>query len=300
MGHVMSDEYWGFQIERLINYGKHRRLTIRSIKIIADGALGSWGAALLKPYSDKPENSGAMLLKTGTLSKLVTQFWKDGWQVNIHCIGDRANHEVLDIFESIIEGTNKANVTEWRPRIEHAQILTQDDLKRVGRLGVITSVQPTHATSDMWYAEERLGPKRIKGAYAYRTLLEVSPNHILPLGSDFPIEGVNPLLGFYAAVTRLSIDGTSPHGDGGWFPEERLTREQTLKGMTLDAAYASFSEEWLGSLTPGKKADFVVLDRDIMTVPTEEILQTKVLATFIDGKPSYKCQEDNCQTYRWN
>jgi len=153
----------------------------------------------------------------------------------------------------------------------------------MARLGVIASVQPTHATSDMWYAETRLGPERIRGAYAYKTLLKASPANVLPLGSDFPVEGVNPLLGFYAAVSRLAVDGSSPHGDGGWFPDERLTRAEALKGMTLDAAYASFAEQDLGSLSPGKKADFVVFDRDIMAIPVNEILEAKVKATVVDG-----------------
>ncbi|GLB44179.1 putative amidohydrolase family protein [Lyophyllum shimeji] len=286
MGHLPSNDYWGDQIPHLLNYGKHERLTVKSVKLVTDGALGSWGAALLEPYSDKPETSGLMLTPPDELSTLVHQFWNDGFQVNIHCIGDRANHVVLDIFEDILHD-HKANVTEWRPRIEHAQILTLEDLQRMGKLGVIASVQPTHATSDMTYAEFRLGPERIKGAYAYQTLLQVSPNHVLPLGSDFPVESINPLLGFYAAVSRLDTNGSSPHGNGGWFPHERLTRAQALKGMTLDAAYASFAENDLGSLTPGKKADFVVLDRDIMTVPFAEILETKVSATVVDGKVAY-------------
>ncbi|KAJ3759321.1 amidohydrolase family-domain-containing protein [Lentinula raphanica] len=286
MGHVPSDTYWGSQIPRLVNYGKHGRLTVRSIKLVSDGALGSWGAALLEPYADKPDSSGIMRSTPRVMSDLVTQFWKDGWQVNVHCIGDRANQVILDIFEDLI-GVGNASVSEWRPRIEHAQIMILEDLERTSRLGVIASVQPTHATSDMWYAESRLGPKRIKGAYAYRTLLNGSQKHILPLGSDFPVEGVNPLLGFYAAISRLSIDGTSPHGRGGWYPSEALTRAQALKGMTLDAAYASFSENETGSLTPGKKADFVVFDVDIMQVPVESILGTKVLATVVDGEVAY-------------
>ncbi|KAF9562894.1 hypothetical protein CPC08DRAFT_706411 [Agrocybe pediades] len=286
MGNVASDEYWGDKIPRLINYGKHSRLNLRGVKLFADGALGSWGAALLKPYYDNPETSGLMLSSPEHLKNLVEQFWKDGWQTNIHCIGDRANHVILDIFEDILENKG-GNVSTWRPRIEHAQIFSPDDLKRIGKLGVIASVQPTHATSDMWYAQIRLGPERIKGAYAYQTLLQASPQGVLPLGSDFPIEGVNPLLGFYAAVSRLSVDGTSPHGPGGWFPEQRLTREQALKGMTLDPAYASFAEDTLGSLTPGKKADFVILDKNIMTVPVDEILSAKVKATVVDGEVVY-------------
>ncbi|KAF8999779.1 amidohydrolase family-domain-containing protein [Cyathus striatus] len=287
MGNVENeDEYWGNQIPRLINYGKNGRLNVRSIKLFTDGALGSWGAALLKPYFDKPDTSGIMRTEPEKLKHLVKQFWKDGWQVNIHCIGDRANRAVLDIYEEILT-KDGANATEWRPRIEHAQIIDLEDLERVGKLGVIPSVQPTHATSDMWYAETRLGPDRINGAYAYQTLLRNSPSHVLPLGSDFPVEGVNPLLGFYASVSRLSVSGDSPHGASGWFPEQKLTREQALKGMTLDPAYASFSEAKVGSLRPGKKADFVVLDRDILKVPVGEVLKTTVKATVVDGKVAY-------------
>ncbi|KAJ7584940.1 amidohydrolase 3 [Mycena floridula] len=285
MGFSFSDTYWGSQIPRLVNYGKQGRLNVRAIKLFADGALGSFGSALLEPYSDSPETSGFLLSDPAVLLKYAKQFREDGFQVNIHCIGDRANKEILDIFETILR--EDSNVTEWRPRIEHAQIMTQADLHRIGQLGVIPSVQPTHATSDMGYAESRLGPERIKGAYAYKTLLESSQNKVLPLGSDFPVEGVNPLLGFYAAVTRLAVDGTSPHGEGGWYAEEKLARAQALKGMTLDAAYASFAEKELGSLKKGKKADFVVLDRDIMKVPVKDILGTKVIATVIDGKVVY-------------
>ncbi|RDB23930.1 putative amidohydrolase YtcJ [Hypsizygus marmoreus] len=286
MGNVQSDVYWGSRIPRLTNYGKHGRLNIRSVKLFADGALGSWGAALREPYSDKPETQGLLITPPEVLANLTHQFWKDGFQVNIHCIGDRANEVVLDIFEDILESRG-GNVTEWQPRIEHAQIFAPADLERIGRLGVIPSVQPTHATSDMPYAQSRLGPERILGAYAYQTLLKASPEGVLPLGSDFPVESINPLLGFYAAVSRLNTHGTSPHGTGGWFPEQRLSRAQALKGMTLDAAYASFAENTLGSLTPGKKADFVVLDRDIMTVPFADILKTKVGATVVDGEVAY-------------
>ncbi|KAJ8488240.1 hypothetical protein ONZ45_g14029 [Pleurotus djamor] len=289
MGNVPSDEYWGSQIPRLINHGLDSRLTVRSVKLFTDGALGSWGAALLQPYSDNPSTKGLMRSSKEVMDILVRNFYQDGFQVNIHCIGDYANQAVLDIFEGLISSSDDpANVTgSWRPRIEHAQIMTVTDLERIGRLGVIPSVQPTHATSDMGYAETRLGPERIKGAYAYQTLIQTSQNGVLPLGSDFPVEGINPLLGFYAAVSRLSTGGDSPHGKGGWFPNQRLTRAQALKGMTLDAAYAAFAEHERGSLVSGKKADFVILDRDIMTVPFDEILMTRVEATVIDGKVAY-------------
>ncbi|KAG6335056.1 hypothetical protein ID866_4034 [Astraeus odoratus] len=284
MGYMDSDVYWGDKLRRLIDHGISGRLNLRSVKIMSDGALGSFGAALLEPYSDNPSTNGLMRVPEEALSDIVKQFCANGWQVNIHCIGDRANRVVLNIFEDV---SHDYNITELRPRIEHAQIMTLEDLERLGRLGVIPSVQPTHATSDMWYAEQRLGLERIKGAYAYSTMIRQSQTGVLPLGSDFPVEGINPLLGFYAAVTRLSISGESPHGAEGWYPAERLTRSQALKGMTLDAAYASFSESFLGSLTIGKKADFVVLDKDIMTVPAPEILETKVLATVIDGGVVY-------------
>ncbi|KAF8878407.1 amidohydrolase 3 [Infundibulicybe gibba] len=285
MGYIPSDEYWGSQIPRLLNYGKHQRLNVRSVKLFTDGNLGSWGAALFEPYSDEADMAGLIRSTPEVLLNLTKQFWMDGWQVNVHCVGDKANHVMLNVFENIMK--NGGNVTEWRPRIEHAQMFTPEDFIRIGELGVIPSVQPTYATSEMWYAETRLGPKRVRHAYAWRTLLENSPQHVLPLGSDFPVELINPLLGFHAAVSRLSTKGESPHGDGGWFPEERLTRLQALKGMTLDPAYASFSEHELGSISPGKKADFVVFDRDIMTIPFADILRTKVSATIVDGRVMY-------------
>ncbi|KAH9990826.1 amidohydrolase 3 [Russula vinacea] len=276
MGHVNSDDYWGSQIPRLIDYGLHKRLTCRSVKLFADGALGSWGAALIAPYTDKPDTQGLLRIRPETLHKLSERFYEDNFQVNIHAIGDRTNEVVLDVFEDILSKPG-ADVDTWRPRIEHAQILQPSDLERMGRLGVIASVQPTHATSDMSYAETRLGRDRIKGAYAFQTLLQASPGKRLPLGSDFPVEGINPLLGFYAAVARCSPDGTSPHGPGGWYSEEALTRTQALRGMTCDAAYAAFAEDTRGRLAPGFAADFVVLDRDIMCV----------LATVVDGQVAY-------------
>lgn len=285
------EEVGSRDVPRLINYGKHGRLTLRSFKLFLDGALGSWGAALLEPYSDKPEESGLVMYTGEKIKHIVTELWKGGWQVNSHGIGDRANKMILDAYESILRNkSTPANATDiWRPRIEHAQIMTLEDLKRTGDLKVIPSVQPTHATSDMWYAEQRLGKDRIQGAYAYRTLLHGSFSRILPIGSDFPVEGINPLLGFYAAVARLAEDGTSPHGPDGWYASEALTRAEALRGMTYAPAYASFSEHDLGSLEPGKKADFVVLDRNIMdeSLPMTDILKAQVMATIIDGRVAY-------------
>lgn len=296
MGNSENTSYWGGQIPKLEDYGSQERLNVKSIKLFTDGALGSWGAALLEPYSDKPDTNGIMRISAESLDDFVQKFWDDGWGINIHCIGDRANKVVLDIFERILAAESAKTgeslhsvAARRRPRIEHAQIMRPEDLDRMGALGIIASVQPTHATSDMWYAETRLGPKRIKGAYAYQTLLQASPQHVLPLGSDFPVEGINPLLGYYAAVTRLDVHGNSPHGADGWYPQERLTRAQALKGMTLDAAYASFAEHRLGSLVRGKKADYVVFDRDFVDEagPAEDILKARVQATVVDGKIAY-------------
>ncbi|KAL6308903.1 amidohydrolase family-domain-containing protein [Sparassis latifolia] len=288
MGHSNEPTYWGDKIPWLTGYGRDGRLNVRSVKLYTDGALGSWGAALLEPYSDNPGTSGLMRSDEAALNATVARFWEAGWGINIHCIGDRANKAVLDIFEGLL-GNDTEQAHARRPRIEHAQIMRVGDIERAGRLGVITSVQPTHATSDMGYAESRLGRDRIKGGYAYQSLLQASPLKTLPLGSDFPVEGINPLLGFYAAVSRLDVNGNSPHGPGGWYPAERLTRAQALKGMTLDAAYAAFAEHELGSLEPEKKADFVVLDTDIMRedAPFTEILATKVRATVVDGQILY-------------
>ncbi|RDB16333.1 putative amidohydrolase YtcJ [Hypsizygus marmoreus] len=260
------------------------RLGVRSVKFFADGALRSGGAALYEPYADNPATSGYMRISSDVLENVVPLFLRDGWQVNIHSIGDRANGLVLDAFEAALKKV-KVDVKALRPRIEHAQIVADKDMKRFGELGVIASVQPTHATDDMWYAEDRLGPERVKNLYAFRSLID-SGAHIA-LGSDFPVAEVNPLAGFYAAITRLKQDGTSPHGEGGWFPEQRLTRVEALRGITIDPAYASFTEKHLGSLERGKRADFVVVSKDIMRVPPKEILDAHVLATVIDGRVAY-------------
>ncbi|KIM91971.1 hypothetical protein PILCRDRAFT_809968 [Piloderma croceum F 1598] len=276
-----NGEYWGNKSKPIIN-GGNGRLGARSVKIFADGALRSGGAALHEPYSDNPGFCGVMRLETHVLNSVVPRFLRDGWQVNIHAVGDRANGIVLDTFEAALMGVN---VTASRPRIEHCQIMTRADMARLGKLGVIASVQPTHAISDMWYAQDRLGPERVKGLYAFRSLLDSGAR--ISFGSDAPVEDLNPLSGFYAATTRLSPSGQSPHGPDGWFPEQRLTRDEALRGMTIDPAYASFTESTLGSLAPGKIADFVVLSQDIMSIPTNQILRTKVVATVIDGRPIY-------------
>ncbi|KAH7888360.1 amidohydrolase family-domain-containing protein, partial [Phlebopus sp. FC_14] len=276
--------YWGDTSKPLIDAG-NGRLNARSVKIFADGALRSGGAALHAHYHDNTETKGFMRIDEKLLRNAIIRYLNDGWQVNVHAIGDYANGVVLDAFEAALQNVT---VSALRPRLEHAQILTKEDMARVGKLGVIASVQPTHAISDMWFAEERLGPERVKGLYAFRSLLDSGAR--LALGSDFPVEDMNPLTGFYAAITRLSPDGNSPNGSSGWFPEQRLTRQEALRattGMTIDAAYASFTETTFGSIVPGKRADFVVLSQDIMTIPVERILSTKVEATVIDGQPVY-------------
>jgi hypothetical protein len=276
-----KNEYWGDKIKPVIG-AADGRFTARSVKIFADGALRSGGAALHEPYADNPSTRGFMRIDQEVLTTNIQRFLRDGWQTNVHAVGDRANTLVIDAFESALEGIN---VTALRPRLEHAQIITHPDMARLAKLGVIASVQPTHAISDMYFAEDRLGPERVKSLYAFRDIIDYGAR--FALGSDAPVETINPLSGFFAAITRLAPDGTSPHGPGGWFPEQRLTREEALKGMTLDPAWASFTENILGSITPGKRADYVVLSKDIMTIPESEVLRTKVLATVIDGRPIY-------------
>ncbi|KAJ3150520.1 hypothetical protein HDU86_006398 [Geranomyces michiganensis] len=276
------------------------RITVGSVKLFLDGAVGSWGAAMLEPYSGKypiffdpavkliPDRrlddsikSGFLRLPESSVHSLISEWADNGFQVNVHCIGDRANRLALDGFEAYFD-RHGINGTERRMRIEHAQIVHETDIPRFASLGVIPSMQPTHATSDMTYVEKRLGPKRVRGAYAWRRLLDASVKHIA-LGSDFPIEGVNPLLGIHAAVTRLDPAGNSPHGPGGWYPDQKLTPLEALRGFTLDAAWAAFQEDDLGSIAPGKKADFVVFDRDFLAEGSA-ILDANCVATFVDGE----------------
>ncbi|KAG5636156.1 hypothetical protein H0H81_008987 [Sphagnurus paluster] len=219
-------EYWGNKTKPLTARFRGdepgTRLSSRSVKIFADG-----GAALYEPYADNPSTSGLMRISPETLHRVVPDFLRDGWQVNIHAIGDRANGIVLDSFE--LAGRKLGvDIRALRPRIEHVQIIAEKDMHRLGELGIIASIQPTHATSDMWYGQDRLGPERVKGLYAFRNLM--SGGARITLGSDFPVEEVNPLAGFFAAITRVAKEGTSPHGPGGWFPEQKLTRLEALRG----------------------------------------------------------------------
>ena len=253
------------------------RLTVRGIKLFADGALGSRGAALKQPYSDDPGNSGLLLLERADIEPVARAAVKRGFQVNTHAIGDRANRVVLDAYGAVLGGPN-----DHRFRIEHAQVVSPEDFALFKKYSVIASIQATHATSDMRWAEERLGPKRVRGAYAWRSFLSLGV--AVANGSDFPVEDPNPLWGFYAAVTRQDHDGRP---EGGWMPGQRMTRQEALKSWTLDGAYAAFQENEKGSITPGKLADFVMLSRDIMKAPAGEILQTRVMMTVLGGEVAY-------------
>lgn len=259
-------------------YGGH--LWVRAIKLYADGALGSRGAALLSPYSDDPGNTGLLVSTEPHLQAVATSALRHGFQVATHAIGDRGNRNALDAYEAALTTVPTA---DHRFRIEHAQILDPADIPRFAELGVIPSMQASHQTSDMRWAEDRLGPSRIRGAYAWRSLLNTGV--IIPNGTDFPVEQVNPLITFHSAVTRQDSTGWP---DGGWYPEQRMTRGEALKSMTIWAAYAGFEEHVMGSITPGKYADFTVLDQDIMTVPDNDILKTNVVATYIGGKSVYE------------
>jgi len=252
------------------------RLEMRSVKLYADGALGSRGAALLQDYSDDPGNHGLMFSGEAEMEAALRRVFACGLQAGVHAIGDAANRQVLDVFEAAIAEFPE---NPGRHRIEHAQIVHPDDLPRFAQLGVIAAMQPTHATSDMYWAGERLGEERLAGAYAWQSLLD--SNARLAFGSDFPVEEVNPMLGIYAAVTRQDLAGWP---DGGWLPAERLSREAAIRAFTLDAAYAGFMEQQVGSLESGKRADFIILDRDIMQVPASGIPDVRVEQTWVDGQ----------------
>ncbi len=250
---------------------------LRGVKAYADGALGSRGAALLAPYADDPGNSGLMISSTEELTALADVAAEHGWQVVVHAIGDRANRSTLDAFEAALA---KHSDKDPRFRVEHAQVVALDDIARFGKLGVIASMQPTHATSDMRWAEARVGPDRIKGAYAWRSLLESGAR--IAAGSDFPVEGVSPLLGIYAAVTRQDADGNPSEG---WYPDQRLTLEEAIRIFTADAAYARFAEDRLGMLRPGMLADITVFDR--VLVADRSLLETQVELTVVGGRAIY-------------
>jgi predicted amidohydrolase YtcJ len=258
----------------LIRFGD--KLTVRSVKLYADGALGSRGAALLAPYSDDPGNTGLLLAKPEHLRDVASRALKAGFQVNTHAIGDRGVRNVINAYEA-------AGVTpEKRFRIEHFQVAAPEDFPRIARLGIIASMQPTHATSDMPWAEDRVGAERIRGAYAWRTVLNSGAR--LALGSDFPVEDVNPFFGLYSAVTRQDQTNNPP---GGWYPDQKLTMDEAVRGFTQDAAYAAFEEDSRGMIEPGKLADFTVVEGDLYAAPVSELWKSKVRMTVVGGKVVY-------------
>jgi predicted amidohydrolase YtcJ len=283
-----------------------RRFTQRTIKVVFDGALGSRGAALLKPYSDAPDTSGYLTQKESDVQPMLEEALRKGVQVETHAIGDRANRVILDLYEkaaanvhggrsSATPSPNNATrgAAELRPpsktladarwRVEHAQILDAADLPRFAKLGVIASMQPSHAISDLFFAPSRLGKGRLGGAYAWQSLLKSGA--VICGGSDAPVERGEPMIEFYAAVTRKSIKGESADG---WHPEQALTREQALKMFTLSPAYAAFEEKDRGSIEPGKLADLTILSADIMKIPEPEILKTTCAMTVIGGEIVYE------------
>lgn len=254
------------------------RLWVRGVKLYADGALGSRGAALLEPYADDAGNLGLLTTPGDRIAGVARRCLEAGFQVAVHTIGDRGGLVALDALEEALGGARP----QARWRIEHAQVMRPQDIVRMAKLGIIASMQPTHATSDMPWAGARVGERRLAGAYAWRKVLDAGGQ--LALGSDFPVEDLRPLLGLYAAVTRQDLAGQPP---GGWRAQEKLTREEALRGFTRDAAFSLFLEPLIGSLEVGKRADLVVFDRDPMQVPEAQIPGIQVDLTLVDGAVVY-------------
>ncbi len=260
---------------------KTDRMHVRSFKVYGDGALGSRGACLLEPYSDRAGHRGFLLSQPEHFDSVAAWIAARDFQMCTHAIGDSGNRTILNIYEKYLKGEN-----DRRWRIEHAQVVNSADFEKFGRSNIIPSVQPTHATSDMYWAGDRLGTERVKGAYAYQQLLK--ENGWLPLGTDFPVEDISPFKTFLAAVIRKDAKGWP---EGGYQMENALTREQTLRGMTIWAARSNFEEKEKGSIEVGKFADFIILDKDLMTVPEEEILKIKVQKTYLGGEKLYELSE---------
>jgi predicted amidohydrolase YtcJ len=259
----------------------NHHFTQRTIKVIFDGALGSRGAALLKPYNDAPETSGYLTEKPEDLRPMFEEALRRGIQVETHAIGDRANRQILDLYEAAFKVVppDQRKIKEPRWRVEHAQIIDPGDMPRFAKLGVIPSMQPSHAISDLFFAPKRLGMDRLAGAYAWQSFLK--SGSIICGGSDAPVERGEPMIEFYAAVARKSIKGESGEG---WHPEQAVSREQTLKMFTIWPAYAAFEEKDKGSIEVGKLADFTVLSQDIMKIPEPKILTTTCVMTVIGGE----------------
>ena len=257
---------------------KTDRLNVRAFKVYADGALGSRGASLLHHYSDMPNNRGFLLSEIKHFEEVAELINKHNFQMCTHAIGDSANRSILKIYNKVLAGKN-----DKRWRIEHAQVVSKNDFNLFGSANIVPSVQPTHATSDMYWAADRLGNDRVKNAYAYKQLLD--QNGWIPLGTDFPVEQINPMLTFFAATARKDANN---YPKNGYQMENALTKKETLKGMTIWAAKSNFEEKEKGSLEPGKLADFVMLENDIMTANSQQILQNKVLKTYLNGEKVYE------------
>ena len=257
---------------------KTDRLNVRSFKVYVDGALGSRGACLIEPYHDKPESHGFLLSKIAHFDEVAETIYKHGFQMCTHAIGDSGNRVMLNTYAKYLKGKN-----DLRWRIEHAQVVNAKDFSLFGDNSIVPSVQPTHATSDMYWAGDRLGKERVKGAYAYKQLLE--QNGWIPLGTDFPVEDISPFKTFYAAAIRKDANGWP---EAGYQMENALTRQETIRGMTIWAAKANFEEQEKGSLEKGKFADFIILDGDLMQMDAGKILQTQVLKTFVNGEMVYE------------
>jgi predicted amidohydrolase YtcJ len=254
------------------------RYLVRSVKLMIDGALGSYGAIMHEPYSDQPEMRGAYVQTPAQIEQLLDLVVQANFQANVHAIGDRGNTEVIDLL-----ARPSMQSSELRHRVEHAQILRLSDMVKFKQHHIIASMQPTHATSDMNMAEDRVGPERIKGAYAWQKLIKAGV--VIASGSDFPVELINPFHGLHAAVTRQNHQNQP---SGGWYPEENMTVAQALQTFTINAAYAAHAESFSGSLEVGKQADFIVVDQDIFQIDPQDIWQTKVLETWVGGQPVYE------------
>lgn len=253
---------------------------LRSVKLYSDGALGSRGAALIAPYSDEPKSHGLLFRNGAAMAGLMEKAMKRGYQVNVHAIGDAGNRQVLDAYQRLVKETGSVG---QRHRMEHAQVVALDDIRRFKTIGIVPSMQPTHATSDMNMAEQRVGPQRIKGAYAWRTFLKQGSR--IPCGSDFPVESSNPFFGIHAAVTRQDAAGKPA---GGWYANQAMTLQEAFRCFTLDAAYAGHQEKTQGSLEKGKWADFIVIDRDLFAMPPADIHKTGVLQTWVGGRQVFE------------
>ena len=276
----------GANANRLISEGPiigdfQNRLTVRTIKVVSDGALGSRGAALLAPYSDAPDTSGFLTVKAEDLHPMLIEALRKGIQVETHAIGDKANRFILDEYEMALKAVPPAQrkVADPRWRVEHAQIVNPDDIPRFAKLGIIPSMQPSHAIGDLFFAPKRLGMERLKGAYAWESFIKSGV--VVPGGSDAPVERGEPMIEFYAAVARKDQKGFSTEG---WHPEEAVTRQPALKMFTVWPAYAAFEEKLRGSIEIGKLADLTILSADIMTIPELEILKTRCVMTVINGE----------------